>query len=199
MVYFYLRRYTKINIEEISSIVAQGFVNTGIEGPFNNVCCSTAGDYPSIGVCSWEGDRGNELLSTITGGDYYIGRSYSDIESAGEIDYLSALLDSEEGQAAQLEILANDCADYVQELSDNISSLDDTKCMIYCAMWCSTSTYVVRKFLQNRESAYNYRNLEVLRDLFASQYAQAADCSEYQDGYYNRAFNQYNYVNSLDI
>lgn len=190
-----------MNIEEVSKFVAQGFVNTGIEGGFDAVTCSTAGDYPSLGCSQWEGlcGRGDELLSLIPGGDNYIGRSYSDIEAAGELDTLSALLDSPEGQEAQLQILARDCEVYVQELADNIASLIDAKCMIYCAMWCSTSTYVVRKFLQNREDSYDYSDLEVLRDLFASQYAHAADCDEYQDGYYNRAINQYEYVSSLNI
>ena len=34
--------------EELAREVAKGLVNTGVEGGFESVSCSTAGDYPSI-------------------------------------------------------------------------------------------------------------------------------------------------------
>ena len=86
--------------EELAREIAKGLVNTGVEGGFEAVSCSTAGDYPSIGCSQWEGERANELLSSITGGDKFTNRAYSDIEAAGEIEEVAALLDGPEGQQA---------------------------------------------------------------------------------------------------
>ena len=65
--------------EELANSIADGIIEVGIEGDFDSVSCSTAGDYPSIGVSQWEGDRAEDLLRRIPGGDYYSGRAYSDI------------------------------------------------------------------------------------------------------------------------
>ena len=65
--------------------IAKGIVKTGIEGPFDTVVKSTAYDYPSIGCSCWEGNRANELLRAIPGGEEFVGRTYiADAERAFE-------------------------------------------------------------------------------------------------------------------
>ena len=75
-----------ITDKEIAKYIARGLIETGVEGGFDAVSCSTAGDYPSIGTSQWEGERANSLLSYIDGGDYYAHRSYSDLEESDELD-----------------------------------------------------------------------------------------------------------------
>lgn len=185
--------------EELAREIAKGLVNTGVEGGFNAVSCSTAGDYPSIGCSQWEGGRAESLLSSIPGGDYYAGRTYSDIEAAGELDSLAQLLDSQEGQDAQIALLAEDTATYVDTLQE-VETLDDSRCTIYAGIWCPTSHYVVSRFLQRRQDrGYDLRSLVTVRDLFHEQYASAASCEDYATGYANRADNTFDYVASLDL
>ena len=33
--------------------IADGIIVTGVEGSFDSVSCSTAGNYPSMGVSQW--------------------------------------------------------------------------------------------------------------------------------------------------
>ena len=68
--------------EQLAYEAAKSLIELGVEGPYNNVCCSTAGDYPSLGVSSWEGSRADYLLSWIDGGLKFFGRSYTDIEAS---------------------------------------------------------------------------------------------------------------------
>jgi hypothetical protein len=185
--------------EELASAIAKGLVDTGVEAGFDGISCSTAGDYPSIGCSQWEGQRANTLLASITGGEKFIGRSYEDISSSGELDELSQLLDSPEGQQAQQAQLAADAMAYVTVLQE-IVSLDQSYCLIYAGMWCPTSLITVKTFLQHREDdGYNLRSLDVLLHLFSEQYATAADCAEYAHGYANRAQETYDYVSGLDL
>ncbi len=183
---------------EIAEYIARGLIETGVEGGFDNVCCSTAGDYPSVGVSSWEGTRADNLLSYIDGGDYYANRSYSDLEESDELEDLAELLDSPQGQEAQLIFLANDAEySYVSTLMD-IDGFENPWCIIYAGIWCPTSHYVVSKFIRNRrDSGYDINNLDVLADLFEEEYAYAADCDEYAEGYANRAVITYEYVIDL--
>lgn len=188
--------------DDLARAIARGLVETGVEGRYGAVSCSTAGDYPSMGCSQWEGlgGRGDMLLSYIDGGDQFIGRAYSDIEAAGELEALSALLDSEQGRAAQEMILAQDCADsYLPALLD--AGLTDPACIVYCGIWCPTSHYVVGRFICRRlERGYDINCLETLRDLFREQYAVAADCADYADGYANRADNTYSWVkNEMEV
>lgn len=178
--------------------VAAGIISTGIEGVYGSVSCSTAGNYPSMGVSQWEGSRGDNLLSWIDDGRKFIGRTYSDIVDFGELAELRTVLDSEQGRAAQLEILAADCLDYVDALMPYIS---DSKCVIYAAMWCPTSTNVVRVFVRNRKSwGYDVNNLSALADVFADEYYVAAAVgNDYKQGYANRARATYNYLAGHDI
>ena len=185
--------------EELAREIAKGLVNTGVEGGFNAVSCSTSGDYPSIGCSQWEGGRAESLLSSMPGGDYYVGRTYSDIEAAGELDSLAQLLDSQEGQDAQIALLAEDTAIYVDTLQE-VETLDDSRCTIYAGIWCPTSHYVVSRFLQRRQDrGYDLRSLATVRDLFHEQYALAAGCEDYATGYANRADNTFDYVTGLDL
>lgn len=179
--------------------IAKGIINTGVEGPYDAVSCSTAGDYPSMGCSQWEGSRGNQLLSYIDGGSYFIGRTYSDIVNSGEIYQLKALLGSTQGMAAQQMILAGDCLNYVDALQQ-VPNLDDTRCLIYAGIWSPTSHYVVAQFLKNRCDTENLRSLVVLRDLFMTQYYRSAGVGEqYAAGYANRATITYNYVAGIDL
>lgn len=190
-----------MEINDLGKEIALGLINTGVEGGYGSVSCSTAGDYPSMGCQQVEGinGRGDELLNAIPGGAYYAGRSYSDIESAGELDALSALLDSPEGQAAQLEILQRDTNRYAQTVID--AGLTDARCVIYAGMWCPTSEYIVGLFISNRlQRGYNIAdNLDNLYQTFFDEYATAADCEDDAEGYDNRANNTYNYVFNLDL
>lgn len=185
--------------QELANEGARGLVETGVEGAFDAVSCSTAGDYPSMGCSQWEGPRGDLLLSYIDGGDHFSGRSYSDIQGSGELSALSELLGSEQGQAAQLMLLADDCLQMYMPALGKVPKFWDSRCIIYALLWCPTSHNVVRRFLQNRNDDYDLSDLAVLRDLFATQYATAAACEEYAEGYANRAENIFNYVSSLDL
>lgn len=179
--------------------IAKGLIMTGVEGPFDAVSCSGAGNYPSMGCSQWEGYRGSLLLSYIDGGSNFQNRTYSDIVSCGELGALKALLGSEQGQAAQRIILADDCLMYVDTLQQ-VPTLDDTRCLIYAGIWCPTSHYVVSEFLKNRCEQYNLRSLSVLRDLFKSHYYISAGVGEqYAAGYGNRAEITYAYVAGIDL
>ena len=185
--------------EQLAQEIAKGLINTGVEGPYGAVSCSTGGDYPSMGCSQWEGPRGDDLLGRITGGDHFQGRAYSDIENAGELPNLQEILGSDEGQAAQQQKLAEDCLYYVQQLQE-IQSMDQSRCMIYAGMWCPTSDAVVKAFLQRREErGYNLRDLSAMRDMFFNEYAHAAGCDDYAEGYQNRANTTYDYVSNLDL
>ncbi|WP_378955504.1 hypothetical protein [Pelosinus sp. sgz500959] len=188
--------------EELAYEIAKGIGVTSIEGKYGSVTCSTAGDYPSMGISQWEGlngGRGDTLLSYIDGGDYFAGRTYSDIKGNGEKGDLSSLLDSPQGQEAQNIILAQDCLEmYIPELK-KVPGLEG-KCLIYAGMWCPTSHSTVRRFLQNRADEYDLTDLEVLRDIFRDQYYIAASVSEENaEGYANRADTTYDYVVGLDM
>lgn len=189
--------------QQLALEIAKGLVETGVEGPYGCVTCSTAGDYPSMGCSQWEGigGRGDLLLSYIDGGAQFTGRTYSDIEAAGELDALSALLDSEQGQAAQNMILADDCREkYLPALAE-VDGLTNPACIIYAGIWCPTSHYVVMRFLQRRaERGHDLNCLETLRNLFRDEYYIAADVgAQYAEGYANRANITYDYVAALGV
>lgn len=185
--------------ECIAKEIAKGLINTGIEGAYDSVAKSTAYDYPSIGVSQWEGTRADNLLCMIPGGDFYAWRTYENIKASGELPMLKRLLASEEGKQAQLELLTNDCLQYVEVLQQ-VPTLDDTRCIIYAGMWCPTSTWVVKHFLENRYTHVNLRSLKSLYELFKNYYWIAADVGEmYQPGYANRARITYEYVAGIDL
>lgn len=185
--------------EQLAEEIAKGIINTHIEGDYDTVTCSTAGNYPSIGVSQWEGDRANNLLSWMDGGKLYMNRTYEDLRDSGDLYGLKELLNSEQGRYAQLQVLSHDCLSYVDTLWE-VPTLDLARPTIYAGMWCPTSTYVVQQFCMRRaERGYNLRSLEQIYELFREQYAYAAGVSEYQIGYANRAGNTYEYVSNLDL
>lgn len=177
--------------------IAKGIIATGVEGGYDSVAKSTAYAYPSIGVSQWEGNRADELLRAIPGGEEFVGRTYIDIKASGELPMLKEFLRSEAGQQAQLEQLSRDCLQYVNILQQ-VPTLDDTRCIIYAGMWCST--YVVKRFLENRFERVDLRSLEALYKLFKNYYWVAADVGEmYRAGYANRAEVTYQYVAGIDL
>lgn len=179
--------------------IAKGIIATGIEGDFDSVAKSTAYAYPSISVSQWEGNRADELLRAIPGGEEFVGRTYIDINASGELPMLKELLRSDAGKQAALDQLSIDCLQYVEVLQQ-VPTLDDTRCIIYAGMWCPTSTYVVKRFLENRFERVDLRSLETLNKLFKNYYYIAADVGEmYRVGYANRAEATYQYVAGIDL
>lgn len=185
--------------EDLAKEIARGLIETGVEGGYDAVSCSSAGDYPSIGCSQWEGGRADMLLSYIEGGDYFAGRSYSDIKESGELDYLADLISSEQGVEAQLAILADDALAYVDACID--AGMNDSRCIIYAGMWGPTSTQVLYRFIYNRfVEGHDMDNLKECAAVFRARYWISADVGEeYQEGYQNRSDNQYEYVKSLDL
>ena len=184
--------------ENLAKEIAKGLINTGIEGGFDSVAKSTAYNYPSIGCSQWEGARANELLNNIPGGAQFANRSFINIQASGELPMLKEILRSEAGKQAQLDMLAKDCLFYVEQLQQ-VPGLDDTRCLIYAGMWCPTSTYVVKEFLQNR-AGRNLRSLNNLKEMFRTEYWKAAGGGEkYRAGYANRAEITYQYVAGIDL
>lgn len=184
--------------EELAHEIAVGIAETGVEGYYESISRSTAGDYPSFGISQWEGPRGDKLLKRVNLSQY-AGKSYSYLNSINKLNYISNILDSDIGRKAQIAQLEQDCLVYVDSLWE-VETLDDTLCTIYAGIWCPTSHYVVSRFLQRRESqGYNLRNLETVRDLFRDQYADFAQIPyNCYAGYRNRAVNTYNYVKYID-
>ena len=185
--------------KNLAKEIAKGLINTGIEGGYDSVAKSTAYDYPSISVSQWEGNRADELLRAIPGGEEFVGRTYIDIKASGELPMLKELLRSDAGKKAALEQLSRDCLQYVEVLQQ-VPTLDDTRCIIYAGMWCPTSTWVVKRFLANRYMHVDLRSLEALYKLFKDYYWIAADVGEiYRPGYANRAEATYQYVAGIDL
>ncbi len=177
----------------LAGLIARGIAETGIEGNFSSISCSTAGDYPSLGISQWEGARAEALLLSIPGGENYTHMSYSMLGSAGRLGGLAALLASPAGQAAQMEVLRADCAAYAGALG-TIPGFTAPAAAVYAGMWCPTSLAVVTAFLTNRTGRYDLNDLTVLHRLFRKDYARAADCEEYLTGYQNRADRTYTWV-----
>lgn len=184
-----------MNEDELARLIAKGLIETGVEGGYDNVCCSTAYDSLCLGVSSWEQERGQALLAMISGADKFISRPYSDL-SDEEIEELSALLDSEQGHIAQLNLLANDCLDYVFAVID--AGLNSDASIIYAGMWCPTSTYVVcRAIAMAKEEGVDVDDVDSLADYFHDNYAIIADCEEYEEGYQNRSNASVSYIHSV--
>lgn len=172
--------------EELGRLIAQGIAETGIEGIFSSLSCSTGGDYPSLGLSQWEGPRAESLLLSVPGGEAYTGMSYSMLKSSGSLGGLSAFLASPAGQSAQRQLLASDCAAYGKALL-RIPGFTALPSLVYAGMWCPTSLAVVTVFLTKRIARYDLNDLQTIHRIFRKDYARAADCEEYLEGYQNRA------------
>lgn len=182
-----------MNRAVLAGLIARGIAETGIEGNYSSISCSTAGDYPSLGISQWEGPRAEALLLSIPGGENYTQMSYSMLESSGRLGGLAALLASPAGQAAQMEILAADCGTYAAAL-EGIGGLAAPAAKVYAGMWCPTSLAVVTAFLTNRIGRCDLNDLAMLHRLFRKDYARAAACEDYLEGYQNRADRTYAWV-----
>lgn len=181
--------------ECLAKLIAKGLIETGIEGAYSSVAETTNEEesYPSIGVSQWEGSRADELLSRISGGEKFIGMTYPEIILNDMLDELEELLDSPEGQEQQLQLLAEDCIEYVEEVQ--LEGLFNPQCIVYAGMWCPTSTYCVCNCISlAQRDGVNINNLEELSGYFYDRYAYVAGVEEYIDGYQNRSDNSYEYV-----
>lgn len=183
-----------MTVSNLSYYIAKGLVDTGIEGGFGSVSCSTAGDYPSIGCSQWEGERANKLLYLIEGGGYFANRSYSDLIMANDLKKLSKLLESSKN--IQLSVLSSDCISYVEDIL-NLDILVNNECIVYAGMWCPTSSFVVCSFLKKHRNEVDWNDILVMHNMFLSYYAGYADCLSYAKGYGNRARSTYDYVQSI--
>ena len=189
---------SSLSFEQKAAIeIAKGLVSTGVEGPYDTVVSSTAGDYPSIGCSCWEGKRADALLSAV-GLSEYIGRSFSSLSSA-DISKMKAALGSSKGQEAQYSILSKDTSAYVSEILGTVK-ITDIRCLIYAGIWCPTSSYCVCRHLSKFPDAVN--NLEALNSAFIDGntcYAlTTANVGEkYAEGYKNRGNITYNYCKKL--
>lgn len=179
--------------ETLGRLIARGIAETGIEGSFSSVSCSTGGDYPSLGISQWEGSRAEALLLSIPGGKAFTQMSYSMLSAEGRLGGLSELLVSPAGQAAQLRTLRADSVAYGEALR-RIPGLTALPCLVYAGMWCPTSLAVVTAFLRNRAGRYDLNDLAAVHQLFFDDYARAADCEEYLTGYQNRADRTYAWI-----
>lgn len=203
--------------EELAKEGARALGESGVEGGFGSVSCSTNGDYPSMGFSQWEGldGRGDSLLSYIDGGYYFAGRTFSDLENTvdengvSDKQKLSDLLDSEQGHAAQIAIVSSDMLDTYVPLIASIQAItpsgdtvgfNDTRCVLYALTWCPTSHSTVATFIRNRIArGYDMNDLNTLAQAFFNEYAHAADCDDYARGYQNRANTAYEYMVNMDL
>lgn len=181
--------------EDMAAAAALGIAETGIEGAWDSVVCSTGYDRPSLGVSQWEGPRADALLGMIPGGGAYAGRPWSALSGADR-QALAALLGSDAGRAAQLALLTEDTRRYVRLLGE-IPALGRPQCVVYSAMWCPTSEAVVCRFLKNRADRCDLGRLEAVHGLFRTEYADAADVREYRAAYEARADRTYQYAAAL--
>lgn len=181
--------------EDMAAAAALGIAETGIEGTWASVACSTAGDWPSLGVSQWEGERADALLAAIPGGEAYARRAWTALTAADRAA-LAALLDSPAGRMAQMERLMADARRYVDELT-RLPTLGRPRCVVYAAMWCPTSEAVVRDFLESRAHRCDLGSLEEVHHLFRTEYARAADAEAWRTAYEARADTTYAYTRGL--
>lgn len=179
-------------MHELAGAIATGIVITGVEGNFSSLTCSTGGDYPSLGISSWEGSRADELLASLPGGAFFIGRAYSSLTEE-EKQSLQTLLQSPAGRSYQQRLLTKDCLAYAEALAE-IEGLGQGASAVYAGLWCPTSTAVVVTFLRNRKNRGPLAELSFLHRLFYEEYAGAAGCLAYEAGYQSRAAVTYDYA-----
>ena len=186
-----------MKVKDIARLVAIGLIETGVEGGFDNVCKSTAIDSICIGVSSWEGGRAQELLRRIPGTEEYQDRPFSDF-SDGEIDALAEILASDEGVAAQTDMLAQDCEEYVEEVQS--AGVHNVRAVVYAAMWCPTSIVCVCRCIEDAiDDEYDVEDVKELAEYFYDNYPRIADCEEYSAGYRNRSNIMCIYAETMEV
>ena len=186
-----------MNTKDIARLVAVGLIETGVEGGYDNVCRSTAYDSICIGVSSWVGGRAQALLQQIPGTEDYQDRPYSDF-SEDEIDALAEILASDEGIAAQTDMLARDCEEYVEEVKG--AGLTDVKAIVFASMWCPTSIACVCRCIESAiEDEVDVDDIGKLARYFYDNYPRIADCEEYECGYRNRNNRTFIYTQKMEV
>lgn len=177
----------------LATATAKALGDTGVEGDYASVSCSTKGDRPAIGVSQWEYGRADNLLEMIGGEAVkFVGKTYSEICGDNELGELIEILSSEKGVQAQLELLALDTYRYVELLRPLFENSD---CLVYAATWCPTSEGSVYTVVKNRISwGYDVNDLFTMYQIFRDEYAYAVGCDDYADGYANRAEIMYEYL-----
>ena len=172
--------------EKAAIEIAKGLVVTGVEGPYDTLVISTAGDYPSIGCSCWEGARADAIFKELGLSDY-AGRSFSSLSDADK-SKIKLALGSDKGQQVQWAILSKDTAGYVDEILKTVT-VENIRCLIYLGIWCPTSTYCVVRHAAKFSSCLD--DLDKLNSAFIdapTSYALTTSGlgSSFEEGYRNR-------------
>lgn len=155
--------------QELAREVSKGLIDVNLYGAVDTVQQSYKSTYPVIGVGLWHGDRADELLDMIEGGEQFIDCSVSEMDE-DDVLTLKCILSSESGRRAQMKLLDAQCLNYVTRLKE-IVGLRHEVCVIYASMWCPESLVTVVRFLKGIDERYDINNLEVLNDLFAEKFS----------------------------
>lgn len=88
---------------------------------------------------------------------------------------------------------------YAEWLED-ITTLDNPRCVIYAGMWCTFSQLLVANFLLKAEEyGKNLRSLREVYSLFADEFASFILLDERKAEFTDRARSFLNYVGDLDL
>lgn len=189
---------SSLSFKEKAAIeIAKGLVATGVEGPYDTLVISTAGDYPSIGCSCWEGIRADTIFKEL-GLSEYAGRSFSSLSDSDK-SKIKLALGSEKGQQVQWAILSKDTAGYVDEILKTVT-VNNIRCLIYLGIWCPTSTYSVVRHAAKFSSILD--DLDRLNSAFIdapTSYALTTSGlgTQYEDGYRNRGNRTLAYCKAL--
>ena len=183
--------------EKAAIEIAKGLVATGVEGPYDKIVCSTAGDYPSIGCSCWEGARADAIFEEL-GLSEYAGRLFSSLKDSDR-SKIKLALGSDKGQQVQWAVLSKDTAGYVDEILNKIT-VNNIRCLIYLGIWCPTSTYCVVRHAAKFSSFLD--DLDKLNSAFidgTTSYALTTSGigAEYEEGYRNRGNKTLAYCKAL--
>ena len=183
--------------EKAAIEIAKGLVATGVEGPYDTLVLSAAGDYPSIGCSCWEGIRADTIFKEL-GLSEYAGRSFSSLSDSDK-SKIKLALGSEKGQQVQWAILSKDTAGYVDEILKTVT-VNNIRSLIYLGIWCPTSTYSVVRHAAKFSSILD--DLDKLNSAFVdapTSYALTTSGlgTQYEDGYRNRGNRTLAYCKAL--
>lgn len=181
------QNFSSLSFREKAAIeIAKGLVATGVEGPYDTLVRSTAGDYPSIGCSCWEGARAEAIFKEI-GLSEFAGRSFASFSDA-EKSKIKLALGSDKGQQVQWAVLSKDTAGYVDEILKAVT-VNNIRCLIYLGIWCPTSTYCVVRHAAKFSSVLD--DLDKLNSAFIdgkTSYALTTSGvgAQLEEGYRNR-------------
>ena len=189
---------SSLSFKEKAAIeIAKGLVATGVEGPYDTLVLSAAGDYPSIGCSCWEGIRADTIFKEL-GLSEYAGRSFSSLSDSDK-SKIKLALGSEKGQQVQWAILSKDTAGYADEILKTVT-VNNIRCLIYLGIWCPTSTHCVVRHAARFSSVLD--DLDKLNSAFVdapTSYALTTSGlgTQYEDGYRNRGNRTLAYCKAL--